>query len=126
MSVDQMPDCSLGSVATMPAEQIGGRGVLSGAGGENLEGGGPVVAIDPPEHVAHGEPLHRGRVEEGREERAGPLVPVVFPQRAPLSRLAPTIASAVTTAASHRDAFVNGDQPTRSTPRGQSTSPLGS
>ena len=66
-------------------------------------------------------------MEEGREERAGTFRPVVLARRVTRStRLAPTMASAVTTAASQFEAVVSGDQPTRSTPRGQSISPLGS
>ena len=63
-----------------------------------------------------------------RVERSAPARSVQWcsPTRDPLKRLAPTIASAVTTAASQLEAVVSGDQPTRSTPRGQATSPLGS
>ena len=64
---------------------------------------------------------------ERGEQRAGTLGPVMLAARADRSsRLAPTMASAVTTAASQSVAVVSGDHPTRSTPGGHATSPLGS
>ena len=52
-AVDQIPDCSRESVATMPGEQIGRRSVLARAVRRGSRGRGPVVAIDPSQDVVH-------------------------------------------------------------------------
>ena len=99
-AVDQIPDCSRESVATIPASRSVAGASAPGVRGEDFEGRCPIVPIDPLEDVAHGELFGGGGVEQRGEQRAGSLGPVMLPGGCPLNRLAPTIASAVTTAAS--------------------------
>ncbi len=75
-----MPDCSRGSVATIPASTSVAAAPSPARGGENFEGWGPVVTFDPMKDLRHGEALCRSGMEQGREERAGTLCPVVLPR----------------------------------------------
>ena len=127
-AVDQIPDCSRESVPTMPAN----RSVAMASS--------PIVCERMCNGVAPScRSIQRTTFLIGSDSRAAawrrgassaPALSVqwcspVCPVRVPL-RDAATIASAVWTAASHRPAVVSGDQPTRSTEVGHSTSPLGS
>ena len=111
-----MPDCSRASVADDAGQQIGRRGLLARRRDENFEGWGAVVAVDPPEHVlAWGDPPSRRHGGGTRAARRRARSSGARGAREPASRLAPTMASAVETAASQFAAVVSGDQPTRST-----------
>ncbi len=61
-----------------PGQQVGRRCILSGPRGQNFERRGAVVAIDPMEHVRHGEPLECRGMDQGRQESSRTLAPVVF------------------------------------------------
>ncbi len=63
-----------------PGEHVGRRRTLSGPRRENFEGRGPVVTFDPMKDLRHGKAFGRRGMEQGREERAGTLGPVVFPR----------------------------------------------
>ena len=67
-----------------PPEQVGRRSDLPGARGENFEGGGSVVAVDPPQNVFHRKLLPSGGMEEGREERCRTFGPVVLSDTRPV------------------------------------------
>ena len=64
-AVDQMPDCSRASVATMPGEQIGGGLIVPRVRIEELEGRAAVVTVDPAQHVPHRVLSQRGGVRSG-------------------------------------------------------------
>ena len=63
-----------------PGEHIGRRRALFGPRGENFERWGRIVTFDPMKELRHGEALCRRGMEEGREECAGTLGPVVLPR----------------------------------------------
>jgi hypothetical protein len=46
---------------------------------EELEGRAAVVTVDPAEHVPHRVLSQRGGVNQGREQSAGALGPMMFP-----------------------------------------------
>ena len=108
-------------------EQIGGGLVVPGVSGEDLEGGSAVMTVDPAENVPHGVFSEGGGVDQRGKQRTGPLAPVVFgTPHAGRSRGTDHGVGGDDGRVPFDFAVVNGDQPTRSTPGGHFTSPLGS
>ena len=125
-AVDQIPDCSRESVATIPASRSV-AGLSSPLREARISRAGAALWRSIHLRTSRMERFSWAAAWSSVESNApARSVQCWSPARGPLSRLAPTMASAVTTAASQSAAVVSGDQPTRSTPGGHSTSPLGS
>ncbi len=77
-AVDQIPDCSRESVAAMPASKSVAGASAPVVVARISRAGAAVVAVDPAQDLRHGQFFERSRVQQGREQGAGPLGPVVF------------------------------------------------
>ena len=112
-----MPDCSLGSVAAIPASRsVAGASSPAPAARISSAGAPSWRSI---QWSTSGMESPSSAAAWTKVDRRAPARSLQWcsPERDVIRRLAPTIASAVTTAASQLLAVVSGDQPTRSTSR---------